>query len=79
VYPLVPWSPKQSKMAQPELDFIAPEIQRSTLAYTRQSSDMFSLGLLICSVYNNGKSLIQAANSTATYLKQVDQVCNGYD
>ena len=61
-------------MAQPELDFMSPEIQRATLAYTSRSSDMFSLGLLICSIYNNGKSLIQAGNSTTTYLKQVDQV-----
>lgn len=35
---------------------------------------MFSLGMVICSIYNNGKGLIQAQNSTSAYLKQLETV-----
>lgn len=37
-------------------------------------SDMFSLGLVMCSIFNQGHALIQANNSASTYLKQLEAV-----
>ncbi|KAI8430919.1 hypothetical protein MSG28_001037 [Choristoneura fumiferana] len=37
-------------------------------------SDMFSLGLVICAVFNNGKPLIQANNNPMLYVKQIEFV-----
>lgn len=71
---LRPWSAKQSKMAQPDLDYIAPEIQMETIKVATTGCDTFSLGMLICSVYNNGRSLIQASYNPATYMRHVEQV-----
>lgn len=67
-----PWSTRLSKMAQPNLDFTAPEIQ--TCSNCSILSDMFSLGLVICTIFNNGKPLIQAQNSPSAYLKQLEMV-----
>ena len=59
-------------MCQPDLDFMAPENQSSSACSPQ--SDMFSLGLLICSVYNNGRSPIQSNFSTTGYFKQLETV-----
>lgn len=64
------WSPKASKMAQPDLNYIAPEIQ--TTEVCTYVSDMFSFGMLICTIYNNGYSLIDAQYNPSTYLRQLD-------
>jgi len=37
-------------------------------------TDVFSLGLLVCSVYNGGRSLIQAGYNPAVYMRHIDQV-----
>lgn len=37
-------------------------------------SDMFSLGLVICAIFNHGRPLIQSNNSTSAYLKQLELV-----
>lgn len=88
--PCPPWSNRVSKMAQPNLDFMgelcclslslsfsnvcsaAPETQSSSKCSLL--SDMFSLGMVICAVYNNGRPLIQAGNSTSNYAKQLETV-----
>lgn len=58
-------------MAQPDLNYIAPEIQTcKTCSYF---SDMFSLGILICTIYH-GDTLIEAGYNGQQYLKQLDQV-----
>ncbi|XP_037077025.1 SCY1-like protein 2 [Pollicipes pollicipes] len=64
------WSSRIPKMAQPDLDFIAPEIQ--TTSQCTLLSDLFSLGMVICAVFNNGKSLIEANHSNTTYMKQFE-------
>ncbi|XP_061180884.1 SCY1-like protein 2 isoform X2 [Saccostrea echinata] len=64
------WSPKISKMAQPDLNYIAPEIQ--TTEVCTYVSDMFSFGMLICTIYNNGHSLIDAQYNPTVYVKQLD-------
>uniref|UniRef100_A0A6P7FXR5 SCY1-like protein 2 n=1 Tax=Diabrotica virgifera virgifera TaxID=50390 RepID=A0A6P7FXR5_DIAVI len=61
-----------------DLDSIPPETQTQSVCSIL--SDMYSLGMVICSIFNNGRSLIQANNSTSAYLKQIelldDQVHN---
>lgn len=57
------------------LDFlVAPEIQ--LFSNCSILSDMFSLGLVMCSIFNQGHALIQANNSASTYLKQLEAVSN---
>ncbi|SPP76988.1 SCY1-like protein 2 isoform X2 [Drosophila guanche] len=68
--PCPPWSNRVSKMAQPNLDFMAPETQSTSKCSLL--SDMFSLGMVICAVFNNGRPLIQAGNSTSNYAKQME-------
>ncbi|GFN82926.1 scy1-like protein 2, partial [Plakobranchus ocellatus] len=58
-------------MAQPDLNFIAPEVQLSKTC--TPLSDMFSVGMVICSIYNNGQSLIIADHNPNLYVKQMDQ------
>ncbi|KAL0902381.1 hypothetical protein ABMA27_000265 [Loxostege sticticalis] len=65
-----PWSIKVAKIAQPHLDFLAPEVQ--TNGHCNILSDMFSLGLVICAIFNNGKPLIQANNNPMLYMKQIE-------
>ncbi|XP_044752941.1 SCY1-like protein 2 isoform X2 [Coccinella septempunctata] len=76
--PCQPWTSRLSKMAQPNLDYTAPETQTQSVCSIL--SDMYSLGMVICSIFNNGKPLIQSGNSTSAYLKQLelleDQVQN---
>ncbi|KAJ8924777.1 hypothetical protein NQ315_000930 [Exocentrus adspersus] len=76
--PCQPWTSRLSKMAQPNLDYTAPETQTQSVCSIL--SDMFSLGMVICAIFNNGRPLIQAGNSTSAYLKQLelleDQVHN---
>ena len=52
---------------------MAPEVQ--TVSSCSAMSDMFSLGLLIVSIYNNGRSLMEANLSTSQYCKQLEAVC----
>lgn len=59
-------------MAQPDLDFTAPEVQITSMC--SPLSDMFALGMLICSIFNKGKSLIEANHSSSVYLKQLEVV-----
>ncbi|XP_064607095.1 SCY1-like protein 2 [Liolophura sinensis] len=70
-FPCQPWTSKSPKMAQPDLDYVAPEIQLDKNCTTL--SDMFSLGMLICTIYNDGRPLLDAQHSTAIYVKRIDQ------
>lgn len=51
---------------------LAPEVQLSS--YCSSHSDMFSLGMVIFAIFNNGRPLIQANHSSSTYMKQLDVV-----
>lgn len=55
---------------------VAPEIQ--LFSNCSILSDMFSLGLLMCTIFNQGHALIQANNSASTYLKQLETVSHLY-
>ncbi|XP_076462131.1 SCY1-like protein 2 [Babylonia areolata] len=66
------WTGKVPKMAQPDLNFLAPEVQLGRNCCPL--SDMFSLGMVVCAVYNGGHSLIAADHNPQIYVKQLDQV-----
>ena len=61
-------------MAQPDLDFMAPEIQVDMVKCAGALADMFSLGMVICTVHNKGKPLIQTNHNPNVYTKQLEQV-----
>jgi len=70
----VAWSSKQSKMLQPDLDYVCPEIQLQCAAASA-SSDVFSFGQLVCALFTEtGKSLIQAEYNVSIYTRQMDKV-----
>lgn len=52
--------------------FTAPENQ--ALQNCSILSDMFSLGLVMCAIFNSGRPLIQAGNSPSAYTKQLETV-----
>jgi hypothetical protein len=52
----------------------APEVQTSSLCSI--VSDMFSLGLVVCAIFNQGRPLIQANHSSSAYMKQLEVVSN---
>ncbi|KAI9550555.1 hypothetical protein GHT06_005057 [Daphnia sinensis] len=66
------WTSRIAKMAQPDLDFIAPEVQ--THSTVSAASDMFSLGLVIAAIFNRGRPLIQANHSNPNYTKQMEML-----
>ena len=66
------WTSKMPKVIQPNLNFIAPEIQHKSSSTT--ASDMYSLGIVIITCFNNGKSVIQANNSQHQYFKLSGQL-----
>ncbi|EEC12565.1 protein kinase domain-containing protein ppk32, putative [Ixodes scapularis] len=65
-----PFTSKLPKMGQPDLDYTAPEVQAASSC--SPLSDMFSLGLIICSLFNGGRSIIEGNLSTTTYNKQLE-------
>ncbi|KAL4235553.1 hypothetical protein ACF0H5_003949 [Mactra antiquata] len=71
-YSCQPWSTKLSKLAQPNLNYIAPEVQ--TDKKCSMISDIFSLGITVCCIYNGGQPLINAEYNPQTYMKQLDQL-----
>lgn len=50
----------------------APEIQQKKVGYSL--SDMYSLGMVICAIFNNGKPLIQANHNVNDYMRQLASV-----
>lgn len=59
-------------MGQPDLDFLAPEVQTQSICAPQ--SDMFSLGLLVAYLFSGGRPLLSANLTTSTYLRQLDAV-----
>ncbi|XP_055612281.1 SCY1-like protein 2 isoform X2 [Uranotaenia lowii] len=70
--PVQSWSTRTSKMVQPNLDYMAPENQINSNCSIL--SDMFSLGMVICSIFNHGRPLIQSGNSPPAYIKQMEML-----
>ncbi|XP_076649595.1 SCY1-like protein bma isoform X2 [Halictus rubicundus] len=67
-----PWTNRAPKMTQPNLDYTAPEIQQKKQGSFY--SDMYSFGMTICAIFNQGRPLIQANHSCSEYLKQIENL-----
>jgi len=65
---------KKAQIAQPDLDYMAPEVQLESSSYAATACDVFALGSLICAVYNAGCTPIRASCNVATYASHVKQV-----
>ncbi|CAK9798389.1 SCY1-like protein 2 [Anthophora quadrimaculata] len=72
VISLQPWTNRMPKMTQPNLDYIAPEVQQKKAGGFY--SDMYSFGMTICAIFNQGRPLIQANHSCSEYLKQLENL-----
>jgi len=70
----VPWSAKKARNGQPDLDYMAPEVQLETAFYATTSCDMFAFGSLICALYNSGNTPIRAGYNLSTYAIHAKQV-----
>ena len=78
-FPVVPWTTKKARIAQPDLDYMAPEVQLETASHATTASDMFALGSLICAVYNAGNTPVAASCSVSTYAVHAKQVLDDND
>ncbi|KAA0200631.1 reverse transcriptase [Fasciolopsis buskii] len=58
--------------AQPNLDFVAPEAQ----LYCAMSplADMFSVGMVLCAIHNDGHSLIESDQNPTTYARKLSEI-----
>ena len=66
------WEPRLWPWAQPDLNYAAPEYILSRSCDV--SSDMFSLGVLIHSIYNKGRPLFDCDNNMTAFKRNVEQV-----
>ncbi|XP_052128902.1 SCY1-like protein 2 isoform X3 [Frankliniella occidentalis] len=68
--PITPWTSRSSKLCQPDLDYIAPEVQLHSQICMQ--SDMFSLGMVITAIFNHGRPLMQANNSNTSFQRHLE-------
>ena len=66
------WEPHLWPWAQPDLNFAAPEYILSRSCDV--SSDMFSLGVLIYSIYNKGRPPFDCDSNMSAFKRNVEQV-----
>ncbi|CAG4955335.1 unnamed protein product [Colias eurytheme] len=66
------WSCKVSKICQPHLDYMAPETQMRGHASTL--GDMYSLGMILAAIFNQGRPLINTNFNPMLYVKQMEQL-----
>ena len=66
------WEPRLWPWAQPDLNYAAPEYILSRSCDV--SSDMFSLGVLIHSIYNKGRPPFDCDNNMTAFKRNVEQV-----
>ncbi|PAA79112.1 hypothetical protein BOX15_Mlig028795g1 [Macrostomum lignano] len=59
-------------MAQPDLDYLAPDLQ--IYGKATQACDIFSLGLVIQAIFNGGVSLLDAGRSSQQYHRKVEEL-----
>ena len=59
-------------IAQPKLNYLAPEYAMTSAC--DPGSDMFSVGVLICALYNSGQPVLDSMNDWSTFKKNVSQV-----
>ncbi|KAL5960538.1 SCY1-like protein 2 [Taenia solium] len=67
-----PWQSSIPSLCQPHLDFCAPEVAIEGRGYA--ASDMFSIGVLIHAIYNNGVSLLDCHECYGVYREAVKKL-----
>uniref|UniRef100_A0A1B6KRA0 Protein kinase domain-containing protein n=1 Tax=Graphocephala atropunctata TaxID=36148 RepID=A0A1B6KRA0_9HEMI len=72
VWPWYPYKTDVHPLAQPDLDYLAPEcgLAESNSA----ASDMYSLGVLITALYNDGQPLLSSNKDWLTYKKNMNEL-----
>lgn len=71
-YPFREWEPRMTPSAQPKLNYLAPEYAMTASCDT--ASDMFSVGILIYAIHNNGKPVFESLSDWNTFKKNVDEL-----
>ena len=66
------WRSNIAPVCQPRLDYLAPEY--SLTKSCDVASDMFSLGVLMYAIFNNGKTLFQCRDEWSAFEKNVGEV-----
>uniref|UniRef100_A0A915M6R2 Protein kinase domain-containing protein n=1 Tax=Meloidogyne javanica TaxID=6303 RepID=A0A915M6R2_MELJA len=74
IFPCFPWTKKLPACLQPDLDFLAPEYLIQNAQTVTLAADVFSLGVLICWIYSNGKRLIDVKNNLESYQIVIEQL-----
>ncbi|KAF7638928.1 Protein kinase domain-containing protein, partial [Meloidogyne graminicola] len=74
IFPCFPWTKKLPICLQPDLDFLAPEYLIQDAQTVTYAADVFSLGVLICWIYSNGKRLIDVKNNLESYQIVIEQL-----
>ncbi|KAK3104032.1 hypothetical protein FSP39_023820 [Pinctada imbricata] len=72
LYPFCEWDPEVPPLIQPHLDYLAPEYAL-TMACS-EASDMFSLGVLVHAIYNNGKPLYECRTQLSLFRKYAEEL-----
>lgn len=68
----IPFTNKLPKITQPDLNFAAAECELNKCASPK--SDLFSLGLVMLSLFNNGVSPVNSDLNSSVYAKKLDMV-----
>ncbi|KAK6184566.1 hypothetical protein SNE40_007015 [Patella caerulea] len=74
VYEFIEWDSECPPIAQPNLDYLAPEYAITMTC--SPASDMYSLGVVIYSLFNNGKPLFECHSQLSTFQKNAEELRN---
>ena len=66
------WNSRMPLRTQPSLNYLAPEYILSQSCEV--NSDMFSYGILVHAVYNNGQPLFESESNLLTYKQHIENV-----
>ncbi|KAK7098938.1 hypothetical protein V1264_003150 [Littorina saxatilis] len=71
-YPFQEWRTNRAPVTQPNLDFMAPEYVLTMMS--SPASDMFSLGILIYTVFAKGKPLFQCRGELSAFRQNAEEL-----
>ena len=71
MFPFREWDPELPPMVQPCLDYLAPEYALTMTCGL--PSDMFSIGILVHTIFNNGKPLYECKNQLSLFKKYAEE------
>lgn len=74
VWPWVEYKHDAHPLTQPELDYLAPECVLTDINVA--ASDIYSLGVIICALYNEGQPIFTANKDWHVYKKNINELKN---